>query len=46
MEIRMEQALENRFGNLMSGNIRVVPSIHDRFDCVGLRGISGNAFTV
>ena len=25
MEIGMEQALENRFGNLMSGNIRVVP---------------------
>ncbi len=37
MEIGMEQALENRFGNLMSGSIRVVPSVHNSFDCVVLR---------
>lgn len=36
MEIGMEQALEDRFGNLMNGNIRVLPSVHNGLDCVGL----------
>jgi hypothetical protein len=37
MEIGMEQALEDRFGNLMNGNIRILPSVHNGLDCVGLR---------
>ena len=37
MEIGVEQALENWFGNLLSGNIRVIPSVHNSFDCMGLQ---------
>jgi hypothetical protein len=37
MEIGMEQALEDRFGNLMNGNIRILPSVYNGLDCVGLR---------
>jgi len=36
MEVGMEQALEDRFGNLMSGNIRILPSVHNGLDCMGL----------
>jgi hypothetical protein len=37
MEIGMEQAFENRFDNLMSGNIRIFPSLDNRLDSMGLR---------
>jgi len=41
MEIGVEQALENWFGNLLGGNIRVIPSVHHSFDCMG-HNDSGN----
>ena len=37
LEIGMEHAFEDRFGNLVGGHMRILPSIHNGLNCVGLR---------